>query len=209
MEVVMNTRFTSAIKKIVITASVLFFGVNTAQATTINFDDLTYVPDPDFPCFCDNPLTDQYQSKGLLIDGGFLVPVDPSGNGLLGSNFLQLNFIGSFPTFVSMYVSAPNEDVIYLDARGASGSVVHKQTTGWGGPFDDTPYVPNQLISFNLLDGCTSITLQGFYDLRVEALVDNLTFTYASDVPEPSSLLLLSIGLAGCLLLRSRVRDST
>lgn len=208
MDTNLRSVITSIIKRVAMIVGVLFFDVATVHATTISFDDLTYVPDPDFPCFCDDPLTDQYLSKGLLIDGGFLVPADPSGNGLLGSNILQLNFVGAFPTFVSMYVSAPNQDVIYLDARGLSGTSIHKQTTGWGGPFDDTPYLPNQLISFNSPDGFNSITLEGFYDLRVEAFIDDLTFTYASGVPEPSSLVLFSIGLFGYVLLRRRALDT-
>jgi hypothetical protein len=181
-----------------------------AQAITINFDDLVYIPGD---CFCDNPLTDQYQSQGLLIDDGYLAltqNLPDSENAvsppqyLLGGNILQFNFVGALPTFVSMYVSSFFEESIFLNAFDAVGQVTSVKTSGWAGPEDNTPYQPNQYVSFTSPLGFSGITIEGFYNMRVSAAIDNLTYEYAS-VPEPSSLFMFSVGLLGFGCLRFRL----
>ncbi len=175
-------------------------GASSANAVMIDFDDIQYVPaDEMFPHFSDNPLTDQYLDKGLLIDGGFLVgqsfPNGTNANQLLGSNFLLLRFVGSLPTYVSMYVSAAFDQAVFLNAFGEDGWLAQQQTSGYAGPYNETPYTDNQLVSFYAPEGISFITLEAFYGLRTGAVVDNLFYDYSTSVPEPSLLILLISGL--------------
>lgn len=186
--------------------ALVFIAASSAQAALINFDDLDHDGDP---VFYSNPLTDQYQQQGLLIDDGYLLQyweddeaLVSSPNYLLGGHFLQLIFMDPYPTFVSMYVSTHRQDVVYLNATTAAGSVVSRQTLGWAGPFDDTPYTPRQLITFALEEGIKTISVTSFYSTRTSAMIDDLVFETAR-VPESSSLLLLLTGLLG-LTLRNR-----
>ncbi|RYY04484.1 MAG: PEP-CTERM sorting domain-containing protein [Gammaproteobacteria bacterium] len=181
----------------------------TAHAVFIDFDDLTYVPEyPEWPFFADTPVTNQYESQGLVINDGYLQPYrgdtanDPdfiSGpNYLLGGYTLTLNFVGDLlPTHVGMYVGSRVDESIYLDAWGASGLLDSKHTAGFGGPFDDVPYIPRQYITFDSAEGISRIFVWGFFGSRTSAYIDDLTFTYAqAEVPEPSPFILLVMGIA-------------
>lgn len=201
------------VEMFVLVACSTFIIAMTVQAVTISFDDLVYTPgDAEFDCWCDHPLTDQYILQGLLIDDGYLARsqyLDDPANAvspphyLMGGNILQLNFVGPLPIYVGMYVSSFHGESIFLNAVDTSGQITTTKTSGWAGPFDDTPYQPNQYISFTSPLCFTGITLEGYYNMRVSAAVDDLTYEYAS-VPEPSSILLLGLGLLGfgCLRLR-------
>ena len=199
-----NPGFLAIIKKRFLAIPLGLFVSLPASAVVINFDDLTLVPsDPDFPCFCDYPLTNEYESQGLVIDGGFLAEYSEwdenivSGpNYLMGSNYQQLSVVGALPTFVSMMVSAAHEEAIFFDIFGAGGLIDEQQTSGYAGPYNDTPYTPNQLMTFTSAEGISSIVIEGFYNLRTSAMIDDLTYEYTS-VPAPSSLVLLGLGLLG------------
>ena len=202
--------FNSGLKKSLKCAAAVFAvalcgATASAHATLINFDDLVYIPtDPD-DCFCDHELTNEYESKGLIIDGGYL-GTSGTNNYLSGTPWLVLKFIGILPTKISLSVSAALEDVVYLDAHG-SGFNSSKKTTGWAGPFDDTPYTANQIISFSSASGISSINIAAFYDLRIDAIIDDINCDYSATVPESSSLGLMGIGLlAGLLMLPRRNR---
>lgn len=175
----------------------------TAHATLITFDDLVFAPTSG--CFCDQLISDQYAALGLMVDGGFLAQggsavVSPP-NYLLGSDFLTLSFLAPLPTLVTLYVSAASADVIYLNAYNASDLVQTVNTQGWAGPSNNTPYTPRQFVSLANDEGISSVTLQGFYNLRVEASVDNLFFGAPAVVPTPSVLPLMGIGLLAWIFL--------
>lgn len=200
-------------KKIYNRWSVLFllaFLSGTTHAVVIDFDDLVLDPDhPDYPCFCSHPLTNEYESQGLVIDDGYLSMYSDeyeyavSGpNYLLGGNYLRLSFVGPLPTFVSMYVSSFHGEAMFLTAFGADGLIEMQQTSGWAGPDRDDPYTPNQLIAFTSAQGISSIAIEGFYNMRVSALIDDLNFEYTS-VPAPASIILLLSGIVILMWRRS------
>lgn len=172
-----------------------------ANAVVIDFDDRPVnIIDG---AFYDHPLTNEYESLGLIINGGFLTgETDADGthdNQLLASNYLYLSFTGPLPTFVSMTVSAYFDQVVFLSAIGPNGYLSSLQTSGWAGPHNDTPYTPNQYISFASSTGISGIGIGAFYNMRVGAIIDNLTLEHHASVPEPSSLILLALGCLGLL----------
>ena len=174
-----------------------------AYAVFIDFDDLVPVYDPYFACFCDNPLTNQYESKGLLIGDSYLNGQSYDGgltyqNTLTSGPYSTLYFIEQLPTFVSMNVTSINGDAIFLTAYGSGGGVVDDyQTGGFAGSEPYPPVIPNELVSLHSNTGISQINIDSFYFLRVGAEIDNLTFTYSS-VSEPSAPVLL---LLGCIAL--------
>lgn len=176
------------------------------NAVVINFDDLVWTPlDP--PCLCDQPLTNEYESQGLIIDGGYLMAYDPNDdnvispdNYLLGSDYLRLDFVGTLPTFISMIVNSFHEEAIYFTVYGQEGLIEQQQTDGYAGPVS-TPYRPNQQMTFTHAQGIASIAIHGFYNMRTSAKIDDLTLEYA-DIPAPSTLFLLLSGLLAMIWMR-------
>lgn len=176
-----------------------------AHAVLINFDDLVYVPVfPDDPHFSDVPLDDQYLSQGLAIANAYLLPYSDSDPEVIsGPNYLlagggggpmTLHFFGALPTYVGMYVGSPAHEMIFANAYGPAGLIASLYTKGDGGPFNDqSPYEPRQYLSFESATGIRRIDVWGWYESRVSASIDDITFTYAS-VPEPSQLILMIMG---------------
>jgi hypothetical protein len=199
----------NAIKKIpIILIFFLTVGNGTANATIINFDDIYY--DPEYPEFYGNPVSDQYVSKGLLIDGGYLQQywsdsegIISSPNYLLAGNHMRMTFLGESPTFVSLYVNSWRQEAIFFDVYGDSGLIMSKKTKGFSWPDDGIPYEPNQFMSFASEEGIRSINVYGFYNRSTAGEIDDLTFTYG--VPEPSLLILLGLGLLMLNVNRARI----
>lgn len=188
--------FVKIFKPITATAAIftVFIMSNHALATFIDFDDLNPIYDPDFPCWCDNPLSDEYLERGLHIHGAW-VNGGSGENIMLTSDWASLEFVGALPTFVSMNITSHYGDAIFLDAYGTSGFLFSKHTSGWMGLEENsTPVIPNEFITLSSDVGIKSISIQGFYGMRIGAAIDNLTFTYAS-VPEPSTMALIALGL--------------
>ena len=187
------------IKKYSIIVSLFFaVGHSVANATVINFDDLYY--DPEHPEFYGNPVNDQYISKGLVIDGGFLQQYWPDSDEIISSpNYLlaglgmRMTFLGEAPTFVSLYVSAWRQEAIFFDVYSDAGLILSKKSKGYSWPDEGAVYEPNQFMSFASAEGIRSINVYGFYGRSTAGEIDDLTFTYG--VPEPSSLVLLGLGL--------------
>ena len=198
----------------IVTAGAFSLAASFAHATFINFDDIPYVLEEDEPGnFYDVPLTDQYANKGLIVDNGYILPYrseDGStlqSNYLLGGNVLTFNFTGDLPTVISMFVSSLYGDSVFLNAYNSTGLVQERRTKGthgeWGTPDYDEVSLPTEFVSFDVSAGISRITIENYYNSRVSARIDDLTFTRNASVPEPSSLLLLALGL--CALVWRRL----
>jgi hypothetical protein len=181
-----------------------------AAAITLTFDELDpmYYESEE----AESPyLTDEYESVGLLFDGAAylhkrtaLQPSVSSPNYVVGPGFV-LNFIGDFPTYVSMYVGSTASTAVFLTASGPGGYQENKRTDGEvrsSGYEESTPYVPNQFIFFSSPTGISSIELS----TQGDSFIDNLTFTSDPDieVPESSTFILFAIGLLGLILCKRR-----
>lgn len=188
----------------------IFLGVVSvkANAVVIDFDNRPVIPG----YFYDNALTNEYESLGLIIEGGYLSGrTNPDGtydNHLLAGNNLMLTFTGALPTFLSMYVSSHYGSVVSLTALGPEGYRSSHRTSGWAGPHDDTPYLPNQYVSFTSPTGISSLGVSDFFGMRTGATIDNLTIEHHAIVPEPSSLILLLAGCLGIIWRHQRTRNN-
>ena len=174
----------------------------TAAATVIDFDELDPVYQEE-PCWCDNPLSDEYIDKGLIIHEAWVIGKKPN-NSMLTSNWAKLEFVGEPPTFLSMNVSSAYGDAIYLEFYGEHGYLDTIITSGWRNIEEDyTPPIPNEFISFTSGVGIKSVVIYGHYNMRLGADIDNITFT-STAVPEPSSIALIFLGIFMILLRRFR-----
>lgn len=171
----------------------IFFSVGSAQAITIDFDDLDpsdYVGHGWYM-----PVTDEYASLGVIFEG-YVEPVAASAksspNVLNGSIGIGIKFLDTLPTYVSMYVGSLLEYKVGIRAYGPNGYFEDRLTDGAvRGMFyeDSTPYRPNQFISFYIPGGISYIRLDG----QAGSYIDDLTFTVS--LPEPGTFILLWLGL--------------
>ncbi len=178
-----------------------------ASAEVINFDDLERVDDPFWAA---QEVTNEYESKGLIIDGGYLgkywreqgEEIVSGPNYLQGGPYLYFSFVGKLPKFVSLVVTSNNQDVVYLGANCGDGSVLHAETPGWAGPEKNTPFKAKNVITFVSQHGISSIGFGAFYFLRTSAMIDDVTYHY--ELPEPAPLLLFGLGLFALILSRTQ-----
>ncbi|WOB09361.1 PEP-CTERM sorting domain-containing protein [Piscinibacter gummiphilus] len=166
-----------------------------ARAVLITFDDLPPPADPGQ--LAGTPVTNEYASLGLIVNEGYLAGsgVPGTDQSLYGAPYLSLSFIGgTLPTYVSLYVSAPNQDQVSVDATGPGGWARTVVTDGAGWP-TSTPYRPNQYVSFHAANGISNLDLSAFYFLRTGPSIDNLYFGNVAPIPEPASLALAAAGV--------------
>ena len=187
------------------------FICRSAFAEVINFDDLKRISDPESPYWADQPITDYYAGKGLVISDGYLNEYyENDENMVSGPNYIQggpyltFYFVGNPPKFVSLVVTSSNGDVVTLGAACGDGSVLTANTPGWAGPDNDTPFKAKNLITFASDHGISKIDVSAYYFLRTSAMIDDIIFHNNIYLPEPAPFLLLAIGLIALLMGRRR-----
>jgi hypothetical protein len=195
----MSIRFSQFYKKLKdllwlgLGAGILLIISCSANAVVINFDELdenSYVDENGDR----TTLTNEYESQGLVFVGSAY-----AGGGVAGPGF-GFQFVGNnLPTYVSFNFSGSGGIAAEIAVWGpgyfksviSSGEIV--------GMTDDhgTPYIPNEIFSFTSPAGISSVELSG----KAGAYLDNLTYTYSSltQVPEPSTFIMLGIGLLGLI----------
>lgn len=189
--------------KLILASFSLLLSLN-ASATLITFDELELHYDEEAPSWYDNPLTgDEYTDKGVRVLGGYLTGEEPDLS-VYASNGASIEFVGDLPNFVSMNVTSAYGDAVFLSFYGESGLLSTITTSGWQYPEEyATPVIPDELISFTATSGIKSIQFSSFWNMRIHAVIDNIHF-YKIEVPEPSILVFLCIGLFSLLLRRIR-----
>ncbi len=190
-----------------------------AQAAFITFDEFPYTPlFPDEPGWSDHPITNEYTSLGVVIDGGYLQPAyaDPAfGNSqfLLGGPHLSIHFTGDdLPTHVALAFSSPQEGFrATVGAMGTDGRYLGSFDTGgdyFGGPDDgwvrDRPYTAFNLASFSSQTGVRGLFFDVATGTRFMGKIDNLYFGNVPAVPEPATLAMWAAGLGVFALARRR-----
>ena len=189
--------------KIVFTVmALMIFQVGKAQAVTIDCDDLE--PGSFLTGDCFDPPTNKLDSFGIEISG-CIEPLATSAvsspNVLWGPLGFTIYFLDEIPTYVSMYVGSLQEYKVFVRADTESGYFEYKNSEGGVRGMEwetSTPYTPNQFISLFIPEGITSITVSGQADVYID------DFTFSASVPEPSSFLLLLLGMLVTYLHRKR-----
>lgn len=164
-----------------------------SQATLITFDDLRP----------GTAVTTQYEDLGLIVRDGVIRgpelgerPVVSPPNALydlLGPG-LSLQFVGTLPTTVSMFVTASLEDRIFLTAWSETEVLDTFATEGWRGLEElSTPAIPRQPVTLTG-PGISHVELAGFYSRRGDINIDDLSFS-ATPIGEPPTLLLAALAL--------------
>jgi hypothetical protein len=182
---------------------VIYLFCNIANAEMINFDDR------DFTSIPDGILTNEYESQGVIFKGSaYLISPSPKSapNYVVGPgfsfSFLDLPYVsGFFPKLVTFYTGSSTESKVFITATGPDGHVEQIITEGEiHGMGDDTstPYIPNQLVTFEFANGISSIALTG----QSDAYIDDLSFYYVIEtVPEPSAIILFLLSII-CIMWR-------
>lgn len=185
-----------------------------AHAVLIDFDDVAARPSEPFDgCYCGHTLSNEYESLGVLIDGwliGNQLPDGTNQNYVVGFNTIVLDFVNEAPVFVSFNAnSAFGEEVVHVEVFGKDGFLFSQNGSGWRGSEEEsTPYIPNELITIQAAEGIHKIFITSFYNNRLGASIDNLTFEYSA-VPAPSSIGLIALGFIGLLWQRRRLNSRT
>ncbi|WP_332674128.1 hypothetical protein [Aromatoleum sp.] len=164
-----------------------------SHATLITFDDLRP----------GTAVTTQYEDQGLIVQGGVIRgpelgerPVVSPPNALydLFGPGLTLQFVGSLPTTVSMFVTASLEDRIFLTAWSDTEVLDSFETEGWRGLEElSTPAIPRQPVTLTG-PGISHVELGSFYARRGDINIDDLSFS-TTPIGEPSTILLAALGL--------------
>ena len=170
----------------------VFFSIGNAHAITIDFNDLNpadFYNEGEWA----TPLTNQYESLGVIFEGGAYVGGTPGefSNILTGPGF-GFYFIHDLPTYVSMYVGSADQLKVGVRIYGLNGHIETKITDGWVRGMEweqSTPYRDNQFVSFFAEEGISFVYVAS----QQTAYMDNLSFAVV--VPEPGVLILFGLGL--------------
>ncbi|WP_323814048.1 hypothetical protein [Cellvibrio sp. NN19] len=190
---------------------ILYLSISPARAALIDFNDFVYVP-PEDPQWYDTPITDQYVSQGILVQGGYLGKAYYSSQYdlefsqyLFGSNFMKIKFVDEhLPVYVAMIVSSAFDYANTINFYGPGGYLGKIITSGSMGMEINEPYRPQQPISFAAEGGISEITFSGYYNMRWGTLIDDLQFetSIPTSVPESRLLWLFSLGMLMLILCR-------
>ncbi len=185
--------------------------VGIASATIIDFEG--------FPTY--TVITDQYQGLGVNFTNNGLASIwggisnsDPGHWGLEGTN--GASFYGiqadsvitiSFDNIISDFA---------LDTSRSNGS--QDTNTFTLTAFLSGSKVDSQTITQRAINNWTTVTFSGFFFDQVQLTsgngrrpvygIDNLRFTEQQPVPEPSTILLMGIGLLGLIGIKTRKKKS-
>lgn len=169
------------------------FSIGNTQAVTIDFDDLNPADFFGEEGELQTPLTNQYESLGIIFEGGSYLGGTPGqySNIIHGPGF-SFYFTDELPTYVSMYVGSADQLKVGVSIYGVNGHIETKLTEGGVRGMEweqSTPYRENQFVSFFAAEGISFVHVAS----QQTAYMDNLSFEVI--VPEPNAFILLWLGL--------------
>ncbi len=136
----------------------------------------------------------------LVVNNGGNHELLVAGPGTPGSGQLQLDFLGGPVASVSAIISnAENDAPVVIDAYDADDNLLETSDSG-GNPGPDTLFISRAI---------ADIEYVRIHDSGNDFEVDNITYNFLpsldpSLVPEPGSVVLFFLGVAGMLTLRNR-----
>ena len=180
--------------------AVLALAGQQAQATLLTFNELPWTP---HDSWSDLPVTSQYASLGVTMQGAYLDRNDAGNQYLITDIFGTISFTDTLPRYVSLNLSSPSAGTeSYVEAWNGNTLVGSGRTGGVfpdgsadGGSSSVMPYEANRYIPLTFAGGISRLTFANAYGTRTSALVDNLYFGAVPAVPEPSTLLLFGAGI--------------